>query len=63
MFSQDRHFMNIALLFQTKWNGCRLVVRNFKPLALLAFWLWPTGQMLCVIFDERRFLMQRDSGD
>jgi hypothetical protein len=21
-------------------------------MALLAFWLWPTGQMLCLIFDE-----------
>ncbi|CAI8759836.1 hypothetical protein EMIT0P44_170085 [Pseudomonas sp. IT-P44] len=25
---------------------------NFVPRVLLAFWLWPTGQRLCVIFDE-----------
>jgi hypothetical protein len=33
----------------------RLALCNFLPLTLLAFWLWPTGQTLCVIFDEWLF--------
>ena len=33
----------------------RLALCNFLPLARLAFWLWPTGQRLCAVFDEWRF--------
>jgi len=47
--------MNNPGLFQARWNLRRLALCNFLPLALLAFWLWPTGQMLCVIFDEWLF--------
>lgn len=47
--------MNNPGLFQARWNLRRLAFCNFVPLALLAFWLWPTGQMLCVIFDEWLF--------
>ncbi|MCF4995484.1 phosphatase PAP2 family protein [Pseudomonas syringae] len=47
--------MNNPGLFQSRWNLGRLVLCNVLPLALLAFWLWPTGQMLCVIFDEWLF--------
>jgi|GEM_PF-4483896 len=47
--------MNNPGLFQARWNLPRLVLCNFVPLALLAFWLWPTGQMLCVLFDEWLF--------
>ena len=47
--------MNNPGLFQSRWNLGRLVLCNVVPLALLAFWLWPTGQMLCVIFDEWLF--------
>ena len=45
--------MNNPGLFQARWNLRRLALCNLVPLALLAFWLWPTGQMLCGIFDER----------
>jgi hypothetical protein len=54
-FSHGRHFMNNPGLFQARWNLRQLALCNFVPLALLAFWLWPTGQMLCVIFDEWLF--------
>ncbi|CAI8904251.1 hypothetical protein EMIT0P253_30275 [Pseudomonas sp. IT-P253] len=27
-------------------------MRDVMPWALLAFWLWPTGWKLCVIYDE-----------
>jgi len=47
--------MNNPGLFQARWNLRRLALCNFVPLALLAFWLWPTGQMVCVIFDEWLF--------
>jgi membrane-associated phospholipid phosphatase len=47
--------MNNPGLFQARWNLRRLALCNFVPLALLAFWLWPTGQMLCVLFDEWLF--------
>lgn len=47
--------MNNPGLFQARWNLRRLVLCNFVPLVLLAFWLWPTGQMLCVFFDEWLF--------
>ena len=39
----------------SKANLRRLAMCNFLPLALLAFWLWPTGQMVCVIYDEWLF--------
>ncbi len=44
--------MNNPGLFQARWNLRRLALCNLVPVALLAFWLWPTGQMLCVLFDE-----------
>jgi membrane-associated phospholipid phosphatase len=44
--------MNNPGLFQARWNLRRLALCNVVPLMLLAFWLWPTGQMVCVIFDE-----------
>jgi len=47
--------MNNPGLFQARWNLRRLALCNLVPLALLAFWLWPTGQMVCVIFDEWLF--------
>ena len=47
--------MNNPGLFQARWNLGRLALCNLLPLALLCFWLWPTGQMLCVIFDEWLF--------
>lgn len=47
--------MNNPGLFQARWNARRLAFCNVVPLALLAFWLWPTGQRLCVIFDEWLF--------
>jgi len=47
--------MNNPGLFQSRWNLGRLVLCNVVPLALLAFWLWPTGNSLCVIFDEWLF--------
>ena len=47
--------MNNPGLFQARWNLGRLAVCNLLPLALLGFWLWPTGQMLCVMFDEWLF--------
>lgn len=47
--------MNNRGLFQARWTLRRLALGNFVPLALLAFWLWPTGQVLCVIFDEWLF--------
>jgi membrane-associated phospholipid phosphatase len=47
--------MNNPGLFQARWNLGRLVLCNLVPLALLAFWLWPTGQLLCVLFDEWLF--------
>lgn len=42
-------------LFQARWNLGGLALCNLVPLALLSFWLWPAGQMLCVIFDEWLF--------
>ena len=47
--------MNNPGLFQARWNFRRLAFCNLVPVALLAFWLWPTGQMLCVLFDEWLF--------
>ncbi|MVW90163.1 hypothetical protein EI969_30275 [Pseudomonas sp. PB101] len=47
--------MNNPGLIQARWtsaDGFRVVSRS----ALLAIWLWPTGQRLCAIFDERRFV-------
>jgi hypothetical protein len=47
--------MNNPGLFQARWNARRFGNLHVVPLALLAFWLWPTGQRLCVIFDEWLF--------
>jgi len=47
--------MNNPGLFQARWNLGRLVLCNIVPVALLAFWLWPTGNQLCVLFDEWLF--------
>ncbi|POF39969.1 hypothetical protein B0D71_23075 [Pseudomonas laurylsulfativorans] len=50
--------MNNSGLIQARWisaDGVRVVSRS----ALLAMWLWPTAQRLCVIFDERRFVQRK----
>lgn len=47
--------MNNPGLFQARWSLRRMALCNFLPLALLAFWLWPTGQRLRVVYDEWRF--------
>ena len=47
--------MNNPGLFQARWGLRRMALCNFLPLVLLANWLWPTGQRLCVVFDEWRF--------
>lgn len=47
--------MNNPGLFQARWNLGKLVLCNLLPLALLGFWLWPTGQMYCLMFDEWLF--------
>ena len=47
--------MNNPGLFQAKWNLRRWALCNLLAIGLLCFWLWPTGQMLCVIFDEWLF--------
>ena len=47
--------MNNPGLFQARWNLGKLVLCNLLPLALLGFWLWPTGQALCTVFDEWLF--------
>ncbi|NNB47057.1 phosphatase PAP2 family protein [Pseudomonas chlororaphis] len=47
--------MNNPGLFQARWNLGKLVLCNLLPLALLGFWLWPSGHMLCVMFDEWLF--------
>ncbi|KTC62748.1 phosphoesterase [Pseudomonas fluorescens ABAC62] len=52
--------MNNPGLFQAKWNLRRWALCNLIAIALLCFWLWPTGQMLCVIFDEWLFHLLND---
>lgn len=52
--------MNNPGLFQAKWNLRRWALCNLLAIALLCFWLWPTGQMLCVIFDEWLFHLLND---
>ena len=52
--------MNNPGLFQAKWNLGRLALCNLLALGLLCFWLWPAGQMLCVIFDEWLFHLLND---
>lgn len=47
--------MNNPGLFQAKWNLGRWALCNLVAVALLCFWLWPTGQMLCTVFDEWLF--------
>ena len=47
--------MNNPGLFQARWNLGGLALCNLLPLALLGFWLRPTGQMLCTMFDEWLF--------
>ena len=47
--------MNNPGLFQANWNLRRWALCNLLAIGLLCFWLWPTGQMLCVIFDEWLF--------
>lgn len=51
--------MNNPGLFQAKWN------LGGGPFAIYSlsgcwFWLWPTGQMLCVLFDEWLFHLFND---
>ena len=52
--------MNNPGLFQAKWNLRRWALCNLLAIGLLCFWLWPTGQMLCVIFDEWLFHLLND---
>ncbi|MFO2466174.1 phosphatase PAP2 family protein [Pseudomonas sp. 15FMM2] len=52
--------MNNPGLFQAKWNLGRLTLCNLLALGLLCFWLWPAGQMLCVVFDEWLFHLLND---
>lgn len=52
--------MNNPGLFQAKWNLRRWALCNLLAIALLCFWLWPTGQMLCVLFDEWLFHLLND---
>lgn len=47
--------MNNPGLFQAKWNLGRWALCNLFAAGLLCFWLWPPGQMLCVVFDEWLF--------
>lgn len=42
-------------LFQARWSWGPLAVCTVLPIALLCFWLWPFGQMLCMTFDEWLF--------
>ena len=42
-------------LFQAKWSWGPLAACTLLPIALLCFWLWPLGQMLCTAFDEWLF--------
>lgn len=52
--------MNNPGLFQAKWDLRRWALCNLVAVGLLCFWLWPTGQMLCVIFDEWLFHLLND---
>ncbi|KTC35037.1 phosphoesterase, partial [Pseudomonas sp. ABAC21] len=52
--------MNNPGLFQAKWNLRRWALCNLLAIGLLCFWLWPTGQMLCVFFDEWLFHLLND---
>lgn len=42
-------------LFQERWSVGPLAVCTVLPIALLCFWLWPFGQILCLTFDEWLF--------
>ena len=42
-------------LFQARWSWGPLVACTLLPIALLCFWLWPFGQILCLTFDEWLF--------
>lgn len=42
-------------LFQARWSWGPLAACTLLPVALLCFWLWPVGQILCLTFDEWLF--------
>lgn len=42
-------------LFQARWSWGPLAACTLLPIALLCFWLWPVGQILCLTFDEWLF--------
>ena len=42
-------------LFQARWSWGPLAACTLLPIALLCFWLWPFGQILCLSFDEWLF--------
>lgn len=42
-------------LFQARWSWGALAACTLLPIALLCFWLWPFGQILCLTFDEWLF--------
>ncbi|WP_426133520.1 phosphatase PAP2 family protein [Pseudomonas sp. PWP3-1b2] len=52
--------MNNPGLFQARWNLGGWAFCNLLAIALLCFWLWPTGQRLCVVFDEWLFHLLND---
>ncbi|MEB0092822.1 phosphatase PAP2 family protein [Pseudomonas sp. CCI1.2] len=47
--------MNNSDLFQARWNISRLLLCNLLALALMCFWLWPTGHAVFTQFDEWLF--------
>lgn len=42
-------------LFQARWSWGPLAASTLLPIALLCFWIWPFGQILCLTFDEWLF--------
>ncbi|MBH3473481.1 phosphatase PAP2 family protein [Pseudomonas putida] len=42
-------------LFQARWSWGPLAACTLLSVALLCFWLWPFGQILCLTFDEWLF--------
>ncbi|PWB32561.1 phosphoesterase [Pseudomonas sp. SDI] len=56
--------MDNPSLFQARWAWRPLFLCTALPVALLCFWLWPFGQILCLTFDEWLFhLLNRPLAD
>ena len=49
--------MDNSSLFQARWAWGPLILCTVLPVALLCFWLWPFGQIICLTFDEWLFHM------